>query len=59
MSKWKQLYTVKGATNPEQKRKIIGSLFIEIFNEEVGKIQNVKWLGQGTIYPDVVYCKTK
>ncbi|WP_201773609.1 glutamine-hydrolyzing GMP synthase [Spiroplasma eriocheiris] len=41
-------------TSPEEKRKIIGRLFIEIFNEEAKKIPNVKWLGQGTIYPDVI-----
>lgn len=48
------LTALKGVTNPEEKRKIIGNLFIEIFNEEAIKIQNVKWLGQGTIYPDVI-----
>lgn len=48
------LTALKGVTNPEQKRKIIGNLFIEIFNEEAQKIKNVKWLGQGTIYPDVI-----
>lgn len=48
------LTALKGVTNPEQKRKIIGNLFIEIFNEEAIKIKNVKWLGQGTIYPDVI-----
>ncbi|WFG96801.1 glutamine-hydrolyzing GMP synthase [Spiroplasma citri] len=48
------LTALKGVKNPEQKRKIIGNLFIEIFNEEAIKIKNVKWLGQGTIYPDVI-----
>ncbi|PQP78275.1 GMP synthase (glutamine-hydrolyzing) [Spiroplasma sp. ChiS] len=48
------LTALKGVTNSEQKRKIIGNLFIEIFNEEAIKIKNVKWLGQGTIYPDVI-----
>ncbi|MDD5581125.1 MAG: glutamine-hydrolyzing GMP synthase [Methylobacter sp.] len=43
-----------GVTDPEQKRKIIGSLFIEIFDEEAGKITDAKWLAQGTIYPDVI-----
>jgi GMP synthase (glutamine-hydrolysing) len=43
-----------GVTDPEQKRKIIGSGFIDVFNEEAGKIKNVKWLAQGTIYPDVI-----
>lgn len=43
-----------GITDPEQKRKIIGAGFIEVFNEEARKIKNVKWLAQGTIYPDVI-----
>lgn len=43
-----------GVTDPEQKRKIIGKDFVEVFDEESHKIQNVKWLGQGTIYPDVI-----
>ncbi len=43
-----------GVTEPEQKRKIIGRNFIEVFDEEAHKIQDVKWLGQGTIYPDVI-----
>ena len=43
-----------GITDPEQKRKIIGRLFIEVFDEESKKINDVKWLGQGTIYPDVI-----
>ncbi|AGM24841.1 glutamine-hydrolyzing GMP synthase [Spiroplasma chrysopicola] len=46
--------SLKGVTDPEQKRKIIGQLFIEIFNEEAQKMQDVKWLGQGTIYPDII-----
>ena len=45
---------LKGVYDPEQKRKIIGRDFIEIFDEEAHKIQDVKWLGQGTIYPDVI-----
>ncbi len=45
---------LKGVYDPEQKRKIIGRGFIEIFDEEAHKIQDVKWLGQGTIYPDVI-----
>lgn len=45
---------LKGITEPEQKRKIIGRNFIEVFDEEAHKIQNVKWLAQGTIYPDVI-----
>ncbi|MDC1105256.1 glutamine-hydrolyzing GMP synthase [Prolixibacteraceae bacterium] len=43
-----------GVTDPETKRKIIGKDFVEVFDEESHKIQNVKWLGQGTIYPDVI-----
>jgi GMP synthase (glutamine-hydrolysing) len=43
-----------GVTDPEQKRKIIGRDFIEVFDEEAHKIKDVKWLGQGTIYPDVI-----
>ncbi|MEN9582040.1 MAG: hypothetical protein RJA70_5049, partial [Pseudomonadota bacterium] len=43
-----------GVTDPEKKRKIIGNLFIEIFEEESHKIPNVKYLVQGTLYPDVI-----
>ena len=43
-----------GVTEPEKKRKIIGSKFVDIFNREAGKLKDVKWLGQGTIYPDVI-----
>jgi GMP synthase (glutamine-hydrolysing) len=43
-----------GVTEPEAKRKIIGRLFVEIFEEESAKLRNVKWLAQGTIYPDVI-----
>ncbi|ELR70048.1 GMP synthase [Fulvivirga imtechensis AK7] len=45
---------LKGLTDPEDKRKAIGRVFIEVFDAEAHKIQNVKWLGQGTIYPDVI-----
>lgn len=45
---------LKGVIDPEDKRKIVGKLFIEIFEEQAKKIKNVKWLAQGTIYPDVV-----
>lgn len=45
---------LKGETDPEKKRKIIGHDFIEVFEEEAKKISNVRWLGQGTIYPDVI-----
>ncbi|PRY14419.1 GMP synthase (glutamine-hydrolysing) [Pontibacter ummariensis] len=43
-----------GLTDPELKRKAIGRVFIEVFDEEAHKIENVKWLAQGTIYPDVI-----
>jgi GMP synthase (glutamine-hydrolysing) len=43
-----------GVSDPEAKRKIIGRLFIEIFDEEAHKLEGVKWLAQGTIYPDVI-----
>ena len=48
------LSQLKGISEPEQKRKIIGRVFIEIFDQEAHKIENVKWLAQGTIYPDVI-----
>ena len=43
-----------GQTDPEVKRKIIGNMFVNIFEEEAGKLISAKWLAQGTIYPDVV-----
>lgn len=51
-----QLYLdkLKGVHDPEDKRKIIGNLFIEIFEDESAKIKNAVWLAQGTIYPDVI-----
>lgn len=48
------LENLRGVTDPEQKRKIIGRVFIEVFQEEAHKIQNVSYLGQGTLYPDVI-----
>ncbi len=45
---------LKGVTDPEDKRKVIGRCFIEIFDQEAKKIEGVKWLAQGTIYPDVI-----
>jgi len=45
---------LKGVTDPESKRKIIGKCFIDVFEEEAHKLQNIKWLAQGTIYPDIV-----
>jgi GMP synthase (glutamine-hydrolysing) len=43
-----------GVSDPEQKRKIIGRTFIDVFDQEAHRISNVEWLGQGTIYPDVI-----
>lgn len=43
-----------GATEPEKKRKIIGRAFIEVFEDEAHKLTDIAWLGQGTIYPDVI-----
>ena len=43
-----------GVSEPEQKRKIIGKLFVDIFQREAAKLSNAKWLAQGTIYPDVI-----
>ena len=48
------LNNLKGVTDPEEKRKIIGNTFIDVFDEEAKKIKNVEWLAQGTIYPDVI-----
>jgi len=48
------LAALAGVTDPEQKRKIIGGLFIEVFEEQAARLRNVKWLAQGTIYPDVI-----
>jgi GMP synthase (glutamine-hydrolysing) len=45
---------LKGLTEPEAKRKAIGKTFIDVFDDESHKIQDVKWLAQGTIYPDVI-----
>lgn len=43
-----------GVTDPETKRKIIGKGFIDVFDEEAHKLKDIKWLGQGTIYPDII-----
>jgi len=48
------LNALKGENDPEKKRKIIGRTFIEVFDDEASKLSNVKWLAQGTIYPDVI-----
>ncbi|MEI6048741.1 MAG: glutamine-hydrolyzing GMP synthase [Bacteroidota bacterium] len=45
---------LEGVSDPETKRKIIGRVFIDVFDEEAGKVSDVKWLAQGTIYPDVI-----
>lgn len=45
---------LKGVTDPEAKRKIIGKAFVDVFQREAGKRANAKWLAQGTIYPDVI-----
>lgn len=47
-------HSLAGVTDPEQKRKVIGRLFIDVFQEEAKGIENVRFLGQGTIYPDVI-----
>ena len=45
---------LKGVSDPEEKRKIIGNTFIDVFDAEAAKLKDVKWLAQGTIYPDVI-----
>ncbi len=51
----KQFYSsLDGLSDPEAKRKAIGKEFIEVFDQESHKIEDVKWLGQGTIYPDII-----
>lgn len=45
---------LEGVTDPEKKRKIIGAGFIDVFDKEASRIKDVKWLAQGTIYPDVI-----
>jgi len=48
------LERLRGVTDPEKKRKIIGNLFIELFEKEANRLSNVKYLAQGTLYPDVI-----
>jgi GMP synthase (glutamine-hydrolysing) len=48
------LSELEGITDPEQKRKTIGRVFIEVFQAEAKSVPDIKWLGQGTIYPDVI-----
>ena len=54
MRKRRYFAALAGVDDPEAKRKIIGRLFIEVFDEEAAKLEGVKWLAQGTIYPDVI-----
>ncbi len=55
----KFLLALRGISDPEKKRKIIGKCFIDTFNDEAKKIKNVEYLGQGTIYPDVIESSSK
>src|SRR5690606_22378673 len=48
------LEALRGISDPEEKRKTIGRLFVEVFDAEAEKLTNVRWLAQGTIYPDVI-----
>ncbi len=48
------LEALKGESDPEKKRKAIGKVFIDVFDDEAKRIEDVKWLAQGTIYPDVI-----
>jgi GMP synthase (glutamine-hydrolysing) len=48
------LDALKGEVDPEKKRKIIGNMFVDIFEEHASQLKNAKWLAQGTIYPDVI-----
>ena len=50
---------LEGVADPEQKRKIIGSEFIRVFEEEARKLEGIEFLGQGTIYPDIIESGTK
>ncbi len=54
MRKPSEFCALAGVSDPEAKRKSIGNLFVEIFDEEAGKLTNAKRLAQGTIYPDVI-----
>src|SRR5690606_39791794 len=53
-SSQKFYHALKGLTDPEAKRKAIGKVFIDVFDEESKLVTDAKWLGQGTIYPDVI-----
>jgi GMP synthase (glutamine-hydrolysing) len=50
---------LEGVADPEKKRKIIGKGFIDVFEEEAHKLQDIMWLGQGTIYPDIIESMSK
>jgi len=52
------LKALKGISDPEDKRKIIGKVFVDVFNEEAGKITDASFLAQGTIYPDIIESKS-
>jgi len=54
----KFLTALKDVTDPEKKRKIIGNLFIEVFEDEANKIEGAQFLGQGTLYPDIIESKS-
>ena len=54
----KFLTALKNVTDPEKKRKIIGKLFIEVFEAEANKIEGAQFLGQGTLYPDIIESKS-
>ena len=55
----KFLLSLRGISDPEKKRKIIGKCFIETFDHEASKMKNIKFLGQGTIYPDIIESSSK
>ncbi|MCD4744158.1 MAG: glutamine-hydrolyzing GMP synthase, partial [Desulfobacteraceae bacterium] len=57
-AKEKFLTALKGVSDPEKKRKIIGNLFIEVFESEADKIDDAEFLGQGTLYPDIIESKS-
>lgn len=57
-AKEKFLTALKGVTDPEKKRKIIGNLFIEVFDAQANKIDGAEFLGQGTLYPDIIESKS-
>ncbi len=57
-AKKKFLMALEGVTDPEKKRKIIGNLFIEVFDAEAKKIEGAQFLGQGTLYPDIIESKS-